>query len=132
MRWLRRSKPESTGETLDETMAEAADTFVEFGRKLGWAFDFSARSITDLDALIERLASTGDPINPSLEVIMASYYGETHRRLLGGTWKAVTDTSGEVITSDGRHVEAHSDVRMRIANGSTGSLTRHLQDVRSP
>ena len=107
-------------------MARAAESFARNFREMGWRLDYSAQSIREVDEIIGRLLSTGDAINPALEVVMAAYYGEAYRRVLGGRWTPLTETSAAVTTDDGRSIEPETDIRRRIADKTVGSLLEHL------
>ena len=120
---------------IEDDVVVAADAVAPALRASGYAADFSAASVWELERFLADNVRRGDPVPGGLLATdtgkrvfaVGCYLGETLRRNLGGTWHGTdADPNAEVTVElhlpDGSVVRPVQQVMARIVRGKVANV----------
>jgi hypothetical protein len=135
--------------TILEDLRAAAATIADLANAAGYAFDFSARSLWEVDRFLDDNASDGEPKAGGLlskdlgsrVFELGAYVGEVIRGAVGGAWvtdseagdRRPSDPSGDLTvrleTADGESLWPNQRVMKRILGDVTQGVTQYAAGV---
>ena len=125
-------KTEIKKQIARENMEKSSERAIEFAKNLKKDLDYSAKSISNLDAILElfhqETIKTGENEQKiwSLSYIFGAYLGETLQKnkleSLGYTWTILDDSNIPLLEGKGHFVNPVFQVNQRITKGKEASL----------
>jgi hypothetical protein len=127
--------------TIVEDVREAAVSIADIANDAGYSFDFSARSLWDVERFLDDNASGGEPKAGGLlskdlgsrVFALGAYVGEVIREAVGGEWvsddSADDDSTVTLRTGAGELLWPNQQVMKRIMTGDSQSLVDYARAV---
>ena len=127
--------------TIVEAVRDAAVSIADIANDAGYSFDFSARSLRDVERFLEDNASGGEPKAGGLlskdlgsrVFALGAYVGEVIREAVGGEWvsddSADDDSTVTLRTAAGELLWPNQQVMKRIMTGDSQSLVDYARAV---
>lgn len=127
--------------TIVEDVRDAAVSVADIANDAGYSFDFSARSLWDVERFLDDNASGGEPKAGGLlskdlgsrVFALGAYVGEVIREAVGGEWvsddSADDDSTVTLRTSAGELLWPNQQVMKRIMTGDSQSLVDYARAV---
>jgi hypothetical protein len=125
--------------TIVEDVRDAAVSVADIANDAGYSFDFSARSLWDVERFLDDNASGGEPKAGGLlskdlgsrVFALGAYVGEVIREAVGGEWvsddSADDDSTVTLRTSAGELLWPNQQVMKRIMTGDSQSLVDYAR-----
>jgi hypothetical protein len=127
--------------TIVEDVRDAAVSVADIANDAGYSFDFSARSLWDVERFLDDNASGGEPKAGGLlskdlgsrVFALGAYVGEVIREAVGGEWvsddSADDDSTVTLRTGPGELLWPNQQVMKRIMTGDSQSLVDYARAV---
>jgi len=127
--------------TIVEDVRDAAVSVADIANDAGYSFDFSARSLWDVERFLDDNASGGEPKAGGLlskdlgsrVFALGAYVGEVIREAVGGEWvsddSADDDSTVTLRTGAGELLWPNQQVMKRIMTGDSQSLVDYARAV---